>query len=361
MHFVHFQNWFSKQKGTVIMYDYFQKTELDRLFYERNLKPRMPRLMIDAHAHFNLPEHVRSITPETIAGDWALECGLLMSYEDACAYYRILFPDTGVYMTALPWPLRQADTAGNNAYVAEIAKLPHMRGLFTVRPEYEVSYIEKAFTEGFFSGFKPYPYMASAQKGAEVSIFDFMPRAQFELANRLHAPVLLHLPRAGRLPAPENVAEIREILDRYPNSKLVLAHFGRCFNVEYFETALERLGEDIHRVWFDTAAVLNPAVHQLAFASLDYRKILFGTDFPILLWHGTREWDHGTYHNLCRENFSWNQHRHPENEPNYTFFVYEQINNLLNVIGDDPEKKQAVFFENARNVYFDYPKGGIGA
>ena len=344
-----------------MMYDYFHRTELDETFYTEHLQPRLPREMIDAHAHFNLPEHVSHITKETIAGDWALECGLLMSYEDACAYYRTLFPDTVVYMTALPWPLREANTIGNNNYISRISEYPHLRGLMTIRPEYSLSMIEQAFTEGGFSGFKPYPYMASTVKGADVSIFDFMTHEQFALANRLRVPVLMHLPRAGRLPAPENVSEIRTILERYPNVKLVIAHFGRCFNVEYFEQALDALGEDIHRVWFDTSAVLNPAVHRLAFAELDYHKILFGTDFPIFLWHGKREWENGTYTNLCRENFSWNKHLYPEDESNYTFFVYEQIKHMLDIIGDDEEKKHAVFFGNAKEVYFDTQRGGVHA
>jgi predicted TIM-barrel fold metal-dependent hydrolase len=342
-----------------MMYDYFHRTDLDEAFYANHLLPRMPREIIDAHAHFNLPEHVLNITKETIRGDWALECGLLMSYEDACAYYRTLFPDTIVHMTALPWPLREADTVANNQYVSKISKLPHTRGLMTIRPENDTTMIEASFTSGGFSGFKPYPYMASAIKGAEVSIFDFMTHDQFALANKLHAPVLMHLPRAGRLPAPDNVSEIRMILDRYPNVKLVIAHFGRCFNVEYFEQALAALGEDIHRVWFDTAAVLNPAVHRLALRELDYRKILYGTDFPIFLWHGKREWKNGTYINLCREDFSWNKHQYPEDESNYTFFVYEQINNMLDLIGNDEEKKQAIFFGNAKEVYFDMPLGGV--
>ena len=40
-------------------------------------------------------------------------------------------------MTALPWPLREADTAANNDYVARIAKFPHVRGLMTIRPEFD--------------------------------------------------------------------------------------------------------------------------------------------------------------------------------------------------------------------------------
>ena len=94
------------RKAPCMMYEYFHRTELDEAFYAEHLLPRLPRVMIDAHAHFNLPEHVSRITKETIAGDWALECGLLMSYEDACAYDRTLFPDTVVHHVALPWPLR---------------------------------------------------------------------------------------------------------------------------------------------------------------------------------------------------------------------------------------------------------------
>ncbi|HWQ07047.1 MAG TPA: amidohydrolase family protein [Feifaniaceae bacterium] len=340
------------------MYGYFHKTELDEAFYAQHLKGRLPARLIDAHAHYDLPEHVKNVTPEAIAGDWALECGLLMSFEDAAAYYQTMLPDTEVYKIALPWPLRDVDTHANNAYVSALAQKAEVRALLTTRPEYDTALVERTFRNGRFSGFKPYPYMASATKGAEVSIFEFFTHDQFALANKLGAPVLMHLPRAGRLPAPENVAEIRVILDRYPNVKLVVAHFGRCFNVEYFERALELFGEDIHRFCFDTAAVINPAVYRLAFAELDYHHILFGTDFPILLWHGRREWKNGTYINLCRENFGWNKHIHPEDEAGYTFFIYEQLKTTLDFIGDNEEKKQAVFYDNAKRVYFDFPQGG---
>lgn len=343
------------------MYDYFQKTPLDEAFYAQYIHNRLPERILDAHAHYNLPEHVKNVSAAAIREDWALECGLLMSFEDACSYYEILLPETQVDKIALPWPLREADTHGNNAYVSLLAKKPDVRALMTIRPEYGADSIERAFAEGGFSGFKPYPYMASEAKRAEVSVFDFMTHAQFALANKLHAPVLLHLPRAGRMADPANIADIRAILDRYPNVKLVVAHFGRCFNAEYFERSLERLGQDVHRFWFDTAAVINPAVYKLAFGELDYHKILFGTDFPILLWHGKREWANGTYVNLCREDFSWNTHPHAADEPNYTFFVYEQLKVILDSIGGDAQITQAVFCGNAKSVYYDYPQGGARA
>ena len=333
------------------MYKYFHRTELDAEFYERRLLRCLPDRIIDAHAHFNLPEHVANVSRETIAGDWALECGLVMPYEDAAAYMSAMFPGKTIDFTALPWPLREADTEGNNAYIASLTARRGLRGLYTPRPEYAAAKVEREFAGGGFYGFKPYPYMAAAAKGAEVSIFDFMPHAHFEIANRLNAPVLMHLPRAGRLPDPDNIHEIRTIIDRYPGVKLVLAHFGRCFCHEWFERALESLGEDAGRLWYDTAAVLNPKVYALAFANIDHRRILFGTDIPIMLWHGKREWDEKGYHNLCREDFSWNTHKYPEDEAGYTYFIYEQINNILTALGGDREKVSDVFYNNADSLY----------
>lgn len=333
------------------MYSYFHNTERDKDFYEQYIKHKLPDRMIDAHAHFNLPAHVATVSKETIAGDWALECGLVMSYEDALQYMSVIFPGKQIDFVALPWPLREADTEGNNAYISSLVKEKGLRGLYTLRPEYTPEKVERDYISGSFCGFKPYPYMASSVKGAEVSIFDFMTRDQFKLANRLKAPVLMHLPRAGRLPDPDNIAEIRTILNSNPDVKLIIAHFGRCFQHEFFSRALDALGEDVHRLWFDTAAVLNPKVYELAFSRLDHRRILFGTDIPIMLWHGKREWDDNGYRNLCREDFTWNTHKYPEDEDHYTYFIYEQINTIVTLLGTDREKIEDIFARNAESVY----------
>jgi len=338
------------------MYSYFHKTKLDEDFYNKRISSELPDRIIDAHAHFNLAKHVENVSKETIAGDWALECGMVMPYEDAQSYMSIMFPGKKIDFVTFPWPLRDADTEGNNEYIASLIKEKGTRGLYTLRPEYSVKKIEKDYVEGHFSGFKPYPYMANPTKGAEISIFDFMTHEQFALANQLKASVVMHLPRIGRLPDPNNISEIRVIINKYPDVKLVVAHFGRCFNHEYFEEALEVLRDDVHRFWFDTSAVLNPKVYKLAFTHLDYKRILHGTDIPIFLWHGKREWNEKTYTNLCRENFSWNTHKYRDEEENYTFFIYEQINNTLLAINEcfptnSDEVINCVFRQNAEAVY----------
>jgi len=333
------------------MSSYFHKTGVDEAFYDRNLRGRLPTSIIDAHAHFVLPEHAAGISKESVAGDWALQCGINMTYEEALYYTSVMFPENQVGFVALPCPMREVDSHGNNAYIASLIKERGFRGLYTLRPEYDCPQIERDYISGGFCGFKPYPYMASMIKGADVSIFDFMPHEQFALADRLRAAVLMHLPRAERLPHPDNISEIREILDKYPNMKLVVAHFGRCFQHEYFERSLEALGEDVHRLWFDTAAVLNPKVYALAAEHLDHRRVIFGTDLPVLLWHGKREWDERGYYNLCREDFPWNKHKYPQDEAGYTYYIYEQLNNLMTAYGDDRAKLEDIFRRNAEKVY----------
>jgi predicted TIM-barrel fold metal-dependent hydrolase len=150
--------------------------------------------------------------------------------------------------------------------------------------------------------------------------------------------VLLHLPRRERIADPDNVRELREILRLYPRVSVIVAH----------------LGPDAQGLHFDTSAVINPETYQLAFDCIGPQRILFGTDMPILLWHGRRTWTGREYRNLCREPFSWNQRREsPEVEATYTLFLYEQMKAVLDACDRhrlDPQQKDGLFWANARRV-----------
>ncbi len=336
------------------MLDYFKKDANDEEFYNKNLKGRLPERIIDAHVHMNLPEHVANVSKETIKNDWAMECGFIMPYEDANQYYSILFPDLKVDTVAFPMPLPEADIRANNGYLEKLQAQGKLKALMTVRPEWDAAYCEETLLKGGFSGFKPYPYMASSVKGAEVSIFDFLPHRQLAILDKHKKAVLIHLPRKGRLPDDDNIWEIKTIVDRYPNIKVVIAHYGRCFTHKFLEEGLKKLGEVTNAIYYDTAAVMNPQVHKAAFESLGTERILFGTDIPILLWHGRRRWTETEYFNLCRENFSWNKHEELDKEAKYTFFVYEQVKNMLDSLmqaGASTQDINNIFSLNADKVY----------
>ena len=147
----------------------------------------------------------------------------------------------------------------------------------------------------------------------EASIFDFLPHHQLELLNRRRAWVTLHVPRAGRLGHPENLAEVRRIRRDYPGVVLVLAHLGRCYTLPHAEEAFAPLAAD-EGLYFDISAVLNPAVLELAIRTFGPGRILFGTDNPILYMRGRQQWqgskytyhtDYPFYFNRDRERRRW--------------------------------------------------------
>lgn len=164
---------------------------------------------------------------------------------------------------------------------------------------------------------------------------------------------MLHLPRKERLADPDNARELMEIRQKFPDISIIIAHFGRAFCPYYLKKGLE-LMDGAEGFYFDTTAVINPAVYRLAFEKIPVDKILYGSDMPILFWHGKRKWTEREYINLCRENFSWNKHiESPEEEEKYTFFLYEQMKSILDTadeIGFTGREKAKIFYDNLFNL-----------
>lgn len=322
-----------------------RRTEVDEEFYSRYLKGRMPEQIFDFHMHLNLPEHIPYMSEERFHSDWAFECGLILPCETAFLYAAQLFPDTKYRIAGFPWPVQEADLIAGNRYLLQKKAEGLITPFMSVRPDFTEDYIEEQLPD--FCGFKPYPDLVSTVKGAEISIFSFMPHWQLEILNRHRGTVVIHLPRKGRIADPDNVRELLEMRQRYPDIQIVIAHFGRSFNPVYLEEALEQMGDSAADFYYDTAAVLNPAVYELAFAKLPLKRILYGSDAPIMLWHGKRTWTDRTYHNLISEPDSGNL------RSDDTFFLYEQMKVILDTLegmGLAKEVKEDLFCENTRRL-----------
>ena len=311
------------------MKPYFTRNQNDKQFYDRYIAPRIPDNIFDAHIHLNLPEHIEDLPEERLRSDWALECGHLLPVEDAYACASELFPGIEYFMAGFPLPAREADLQGNNKYLAKKKSEGAIAPFMCVRPEWPVDEVEEQLLSGSFVGFKPYPDMVSGVKGADISIYDFLPKDQWKILDRYKKAVMLHLPRKGRLADDDNVRELLEIRLGYPDVTIIVAHFGRSYTPFYLREGLKKLkgGEGFY---FDTAAVVNPDVFRVAFDSIDHKFILYGSDMPMVLWHGRREWTEKSYTNLSSEDFSWNtDRRSPEVEKTYTFYLYEEVRSIL--------------------------------
>ncbi len=335
------------------MVPYFEYTQVDRDFYSRYIRPRLPEGVFDVHVHLNLPEHIAMVPEERWLSDWALECAHLLTCDEAYDYAKKLFPQTRYSIAGFPWPIREADMGENNRYLERMHKEGKISPFMTVKPEWDPETVERVLLEGNFVGFKPYPDMVSGVKGADISINTFFPPHQWEILDRNKKAVMLHLPRKGRLADDRNVRELKQLRQRYPDVTLIIAHFGRSFCPYYLREGLRKLS-DFDGFYFDTSAVINPEVYDIALSHISTDRILYGSDMPVTLWHGRRTWSERDYRNLCREDFTWNkEHEPPEIEKGYTLFLYEEIRVILDAIERHNlsiEQKEAIFSYNAKRA-----------
>ena len=146
--------------------------------------------------------------------------------------------DVEYKIAGFPWPIREAAMVQNNAYMATLHRQNKLTPFMVVRPERPAEEIEQTLIEGEFVGFKPYPDMVSGVKGAEMSIFNFLPHEQWQILNRHKKTVMLHLPRRGRLADDNNVHELLTARNKYPDVNIILAHFGRAFCPVYLREGL---------------------------------------------------------------------------------------------------------------------------
>lgn len=324
------------------MLEYFNKTQRDADFFSEHIAPRLPSELFDMHLHVTRPKDTAGISQEAVDKDWALQCGYSMDLDDLKNYCEVLWSDRRVSVTAFPFPVRGVDLKSANEYLAGLLRDKNNLGAnvsvraaaMSIAPSFDFEECEQQMLDSGFIGYKPYPDLVSGEKGADISIFDFIPDRFLRSLDRHKKAVILHLPRAKRIADPDNIKELLRMRQSFPDVKIIIAHYGRSYNIEVIEKAFAEFGSDINGFYFDNAAVLNPAVHTFMLEHIPHDRIFFGTDMPILMWHGKRTWQNATYQNFSRETFKWNSGKttSPEEEEKYTFLLYEQAKYLLDSI-----------------------------
>jgi hypothetical protein len=100
-------------------------------------------------------------------------------------------------------------------------------------------------------------------------------------------PVLIHTnePVGHAYPGktPVTLAEIYGMVGRFPDNKIILAHWGG--GLFFFQLLKKEVRERLGNVYFDTAAspyLYDPAVYRIAVRTTGCEKIIFGSDFPLL-------------------------------------------------------------------------------
>ena len=128
--------------------------------------------------------------------------------------------------------------------------------------------------------------LAFYQSGIDESALDRLAPIMEMCAGR-NLPVLIHTNEPvghdyhGKTPI--TLAQIYRLIKRFPENKIVLAHWGG--GIFFFGLLKKEVKESLQNVYFDTAAspyLYDSEIYQVAAKIIGVDKILFGSDYPLL-------------------------------------------------------------------------------
>lgn len=340
----------------------FNYTDVDRAFWAKHLEDWVPQRVYDSHIHIiDQSYQLETVSEEMKKSYWVQELQNMLSADVAGHCYQTVFPGRDVCCTGFGWPFLGWEIEGSNEYVWTHLPAKKWNALAVVRPTWVAEQVEWLLSHPGVIGVKPYYSLighdaSSRDKYIEASIFDFLPHHQLEVLNDHKAWVTMHVPKADRLGHPENQRDIKEIRNKYPDIRLVIAHFGRSYTKPHAEEGILPLADDPGLYW-DNSAVLNPEVHALAMEHIGPDRIMYGTDNPMFMMRGRRKWQGRSYTNHTSQDFYFNTNREsPEIEAGYTLYMYEALKAMKEAceqVGIDRDGVEKMFFRNADRLVAD--------
>ncbi|GGD53159.1 amidohydrolase family protein [Paenibacillus nasutitermitis] len=339
----------------------FEIKDVDKIFYEEKLRDFLPERMIDIHTHVWLDSfRIHAANAPVRAVRWPSLVAKDNSVEDLFETFNLMFPGKEVTPLLFSQVSLVYDVEAGNDYVKECAAKYKLPSLMVTRPELSASEFEEGIERGGFLGCKVYlnfakPYIPEK----EIRIYDFLPPHHLEILNKRGWMAMLHIPRDGRLKDPVNLAQMLEIEKKYPSLKLIIAHVGRAYCPEDVGNAFEILAETKNMV-FDFSANTNTYVFEQLIKAVGPKRILFGSDLPILRMRTRRICENGNYVNLIPKGLygdvSGDIHmREVEGEEaeKLTFFMYEEIDAFRLAAESQGLNKshiEDIFYNNAKTI-----------
>ena len=313
----------------------WEYNDRDRKYWDEHFESRLPHSIIDAHIHLDCAEfHYEEMTDEMRRQYWVSEVNSPLTAEELDYADRLVYPGRDVQHLVFGFPSLELDIDRSNDYISAQASKRHWPALTMLIPQWTPDRLEKELAKPNIIGVKPYYALIgrspeTRDEYIEANIFDFMPHPLLEVLNDKRAWVTLHVPKAGRLPDPNNILQIKELRKRYPDIILVIAHIGRCYSKEHAVEGISQLAED-EGLYFDSSAVINPEAHTAALKLIGPDRLIYGSDNPIFYMRGRRQIEGLKYINRTSYPFFFNKVREPEDvEKNYTLMMYEDINSVL--------------------------------
>ena len=250
------------------------------------LREFLPDRLFDAHAHL----FDSAFLPEQCAQGKAAARYELEDYRRDMA--RLVGDTRKIRLNIIPYPdasmadpesgtLRQTDLFVRQ----ELEKDPANTGELMVTPQEDLEHISNRLQGRQLRGFKCYHTLCSVRDTFRLDIAQYLPESAWELADRMHMAITLHMVKDTALADEENLRYIRRMAKKYPNAVLILAHAARAFAAWTGVESIPKVA-DLENVWFDLAAVCeSPAIVQI-FKKTGTKRCMWGSDYPVSSWAG---------------------------------------------------------------------------
>ena len=338
----------------------FEVKDIDRQIYEEEIRDFLPDEIIDIHTHIWLQQ-----LRQPLEGDggviWPNLVAKDNSVEDLQETYRLMFP--GKKVTPLIFATTSSDMEKMNEYVKGSVAKTGYPALYFSSPGESGEEVERRIREGGYLGLKSYLSLSPKYLPRnEVRVFDFFTKAQLKKLNEMKGIVMLHLPRNGRLKDPVNLAQIKELKQEFPDVRLIVAHIGRAYVQNDIGNAFEELAE-CSDLLFDFCANSCEYAMIKALEAVGPKRLMFGSDMPILRMRSRRIEENNMYINLVPPGMYGDpaQDKHlrevsEEEAKKITFFMYEEIlafKRAAMKMGLSKEDIKDVFYRNAKNLIDD--------
>ena len=338
----------------------FTVTDYDKQVYENELKDFLPDKIIDIHTHVWLNSLIKDDnTGADRAALWPTLVAADNSIEDLQETYRLMFPDKQVSAMFFG-SSRKGSMDALNKYCAECSKKSGFPALYYSSPDEDPEDLEQKIHDGGFLGLKSFLNLAPDYiPENEARVFDFFPKNQLKKMDEMGAIVMLHLPRSKRLKDPVNIQQIIELKQEFPNVGLIIAHIGRAYCENDIGDAFEQLAVCDDLMYDFSANTCEIAMEKLI-KSVGTKRVMFGSDLPILRMRTRRITENNTYINLVPPGLYGdpNQDLHlrevsEQEAKEITFFMYEELRSFKRVaekLNLTRSEIEDIFYNNANGM-----------
>ena len=327
---------------------------VDLPFYQEEIAPFLPPIILDFHAHTWRREDWRSVAWKTReAGGTYMVAEEHYPVERLAADGHRIFPGREYRAVCFGYPTPSADNTKDTRYVADAGTRRGMYPLMIAGSPLGVpaEVLRHRLEAGRFLGFKVYLPWHGDDYG-RTSVRDMLGPNEMDIAQELGLVVLLHVPRAGRLADPDVQAGVRWLSEGWPGAKIVLAHCGRCYLPAEMERAIGSL-RDLPNVYLDTSMVMDETVLRMVFDGIDSSRVLFATDFPVAAMRGRRVRVMDHWVDVVVGDYPASAYRVRAEGIPATFMALEialAVRKAGFAVGMSDQQVRAVFFENGMRI-----------